>query len=123
MSRSRRAKAPQKKNRQRWGRTVQRGILAVGAVLALALVVFLFVMAGQGGDETEPSDVNVVERGPGGPAPDAQMSGPSLYFPVTEIDFGDVPLNKPVSYFFEYVNNGDAPVTIEGADVKVLEGC
>lgn len=123
MSRSRRAKALQKKSRRRWGRTLRRGVLAVGGVLALALVVFLFVMAGQGGDQTEPADVSVAEKGPGGPAPDAQASGPSLYFPVTEIDFGDVPLNTPVSYFFEYVNNGDAPVTIEGADVKVLEGC
>jgi hypothetical protein len=102
---------------------VRRGLLVLGGGLALGLVVFLIVIAARGGEESEPFERRVVEKGPGSPEPDSHGSGPSLYFPVTEIDFGDVPLDKPVSYFFKYVNVGDAPLEIEGVDVRVLEGC
>jgi hypothetical protein len=124
MSQSRRRKDVRKKGqRRRWGRAVRRGLLVLGAGLGLGLVVFLFVIAARGGEKTEPFESTVVEKGPGTPEPGSHVSGPSLYFPVTDIDFGHVPLGPTVSYSFKYVNVGDAPVTIEGADVQVLEGC
>jgi hypothetical protein len=124
MSRRREEKGARKKGeRRRWGRHVQRGFLVLGGGLALALVVFLVVLAGRGGEETEPFEGSVVEKGPGTPEPGSDVSGPSLHFPVTDIDFGHVPLDKHVSYSFEFVNAGDAPLTIEGTDVRMLEGC
>ena len=53
----------------------------------------------------------------------ASQGGPSIDFPVTEVDFGQVPLNTPASYAFEFSNVGDAPLQIEDVQVKVLEGC
>ena len=124
MGRDRKEKSARKKGqRRRWGRRVRRGLLVLGGGLALAVVVFLVVIAVRGGEEAEPLEDGVVEKGPGSPEPGSNVSGPSLYFPVTEIDFGHVPLDKTVSYFFEYVNVGDAPLKIDGADVRMLEGC
>jgi hypothetical protein len=124
MSQSRRRKDIRKKGqRRRWGRALRRGLLVLGAGLGLGLVVFLFVIAGRGGEETGPFEGTVVEKGPGTPEPGSHVSGPSLYLPVTEVDFGHVPLNEPVSYSFQFVNVGDAPLTIEGTDVRALEGC
>ena len=117
--RSERKTAP----RRVWRRRVQNGLLVLGGAVVLGLVVLFMVVAGGGGDKTEPLDAEVVETGPGSPQPGSPASGPSLYFPVTDIDFGHVPLDTPVSYSFKYVNMGDAPLTIEGADVQVLEGC
>jgi hypothetical protein len=40
---------------------------------------------------------------------------------VTEYDFGKIPQNKPVFYFFEFVNKGEAPLKIE--NVQASCGC
>jgi hypothetical protein len=39
------------------------------------------------------------------------------------VDLGQVPLDTPVSYAFEFANVGDDTLRIEGVDVKMLEGC
>jgi hypothetical protein len=46
-----------------------------------------------------------------------------MFFEATSVDFGDVPLNTPVSYAFPFSNTGDATLQIEDVQVKILEGC
>lgn len=109
--------------RRHWGRHVQNGLIVLGGGLVLGVLGLFIVMAGGGGGEPEPYEGQVVEKGPGSLEPGAPAGGPSLHFPVTEIDFGRVPLDTAVSYSFQYVNMGDAPLTIEGTEVRMLEGC
>jgi hypothetical protein len=49
--------------------------------------------------------------------------GGRLWFPVTEIDLGRVPLMREVSRSFDLQNVGDAPLVISEPSVKILQGC
>lgn len=47
--------------------------------------------------------------------------GPNVEFEVTSHNFGKIPQGKPVSYEFEFTNNGDAPLILK--NVKASCGC
>ncbi len=95
--------------------------LGLGLVGAVALVIVFASVGGGGG--SGPSVTPVAENtGESSPVASSQ-GGPSIDFPVTEVDFGQVPLNTEASYAFEFSNVGDAPLQIEDVQVKMLEGC
>lgn len=47
--------------------------------------------------------------------------GPGINFVKTSHDFTKIPQGKPVSYEFEFTNNGDAPLVLK--NVKASCGC
>ncbi len=47
--------------------------------------------------------------------------GPNVEFAKTSHDFGKIAQGKPVSYEFEFTNNGDAPLLLK--NVKASCGC
>ncbi len=50
--------------------------------------------------------------------------GPHLTVDRERIDFGRVPLDKPVRAEFKVTNTGDGPLTLDTtAPVQVLQGC
>ncbi len=60
---------------------------------------------------------------PGGGAP-LVAGKPSLTVDRDRIDFGTVPMDKPVKAVFKLTNVGDRPLTINGQpQVEVVEGC
>jgi hypothetical protein len=64
-------------------------------------------------------------RGNGAPAKPVEVAGqPNLVVDREQIDFGKVPMDKPVLAEFELSNTGDQPLQIVGApQVEVREGC
>ncbi len=51
-------------------------------------------------------------------------TGPRLTVDRERIDFGRVPLDKPVRAEFNVTNTGDRPLTLDtSAPVQVLQGC
>ena len=109
------------KPRRRWLRQI--GGAAV-ALVALAVVVLAVVGMTKGGsnENTARSEITpAVEEEGTQTAPRA--GGPAMAFDVTSVDFGDVPLDTPVSYAFPFANRGDATLQIEDVQVKTLEGC
>jgi hypothetical protein len=107
---------------RRW----QRRVGGSAAVVAAAAVVILavFGMARAGGNQNSapnPDITPVAEEKVEGAA--SRQGGPAMSFEVTSVDFGDVPLNTPVSYAFPFSNTGDATLQIEDVQVKTLEGC
>jgi hypothetical protein len=93
-------------------------------VVALGVVVLAVVgMTRAGGNEdTARQDITpVAEEKTEGAA--TRQGGPAMAFDAKSVDFGDVPLNTPVSYAFEFANTGDATLQIEDVQVKTLEGC
>ncbi len=95
--------------------------LGLGLVGAVALVAVFAVVGGRGssGNGLTPLAETTRESSPVA----RSQGGPSIDFPVTEVDFGQVPLNTEVSYAFEFSNVGDAPLQIQDVQVKMLEGC
>lgn len=60
---------------------------------------------------------------PGGGTP-LVTGKPSLAVDRDRIDFGTVPMDKPVKAVFKLTNVGDKPLTINGQpQVEVVEGC
>ena len=109
------------KNLQRWLRQI--GGAAV-ALVALAVVVLAVVGMTKGGsnENTARSEITpAVEEESTQSA--SRTGGPAMAFDVTSVDFGDVPLDTPVSYAFPFANTGDATLQIEDVQVKTLEGC
>jgi len=96
-----------------------------GAVAVVVGVVILavFGMTQAGGNQSVAPDVTPVteEKTEGEATP--HLGGPAMAFDVTSVDFGDVPLNTPVTYSFPFTNTGDATLQIEDVQVKTLEGC
>ena len=95
-------------------------------VVALGVVVLaVFGMTrggGSSGDSAHNHDVTpIAEEKAAETSPRA--GGPAVAFDVTSVDFGDVPLDTPVNYAFDFSNNGDATLQIEDVQVKTLEGC
>ncbi len=54
-----------------------------------------------------------------------QVAGkPKLAVDQEKIDFGRVPLNKPVKATFKLTDTGDKPLTLNGTpEISVLKGC
>jgi hypothetical protein len=95
----------------------------VAVVAALGVVVLAVVgMTRAGNEDTAGQDITPVaeEKTEGATT---RQGGPAMFFDATSVDFGDVPLDTPVSYAFEFANTGDATLQIEDVQVKTLEGC
>ena len=95
--------------------------LGVGLVGAIGLVAVLATIGG--GGSSGPSLTPVAETTRESSPVAGSHDGPAIDFPVTEVDFGQVPLNTEASYAFEFSNVGDATLQIEDVQVKMLEGC
>ena len=53
-----------------------------------------------------------------------QPEGPRLVFAESVVDYGDVPIDKMVTHYFEFTNQGDMPLIIEGEpEVETVDGC
>jgi hypothetical protein len=111
------------KRRRRWLRQFGGGLAVVAAAAVVILAVFGMTRAGGSqnsahdhGDVTPVSEEKAAEATP-------RAGGPAMAFDVTSVDFGDVSLDTPVNYAFEFSNVGDATLQIEDVQVKTLEGC
>jgi len=111
------------KSRRRWLRQLGAAAAAVVALTVVALALFGMTRGGASGDSAhQHSEVTpVVEEKGTETAP--RQGGPAMAFDTTSVDFGDVPLDTPVNYAFEFSNQGDATLQIEDVQVKTLEGC
>ena len=107
--------------RRRWLRQIGGGV-AVVAVLGAVVLAVVGMTRGGGSDNSarQPEITPVVEEESTQTAPRA--GGPAIAFDVTSVDFGDVPLNTPVSYAFPFANTGDATLQIEDVQVKTSGG-
>ncbi len=106
--------------RRRWLRQLGAGVAVVAALGVVVLAVFGMTRTG-GNLDTAPDITPVAEEKNDEATP--RGGGPAMSFDVKSVDFGDVPLNTPVSYAFEFANTGDATLQIEDVQVKTLEGC
>ncbi len=118
---ARRGKRNRVPTRKRLGR-IWPAAVAIGLVGIVALVV-AFAVVGGGAGQSQPALTPVSESNGGSHAASSRTGGPAIYFPVTSADFGQVPLDTPAAYAFEFTNMGDDTLRIEGVDVKMLEGC
>ena len=110
------------KARRRWLRQLGGGAAVVVALSVVVLAVFGMTRAGGNQDSAhQPNITPVAEQKTDGAA--SRQGGPAMSFDVKSVDFGDVPLNTPVSYAFPFANTGDATLQIEDVQVKTLEGC
>ncbi len=108
------------KKRRRWLRQLGGG---AAVVVALGFVVLAVVgMTRGGGTERAAPDITPVTEEKAGETT-TRTGGPAMSFDATSVDFGNVPLNTPVSYAFGFANTGDATLQIEDVQVKTLEGC
>lgn len=105
---------------RRWLRQLGGGVVVVVALGVVVLAVFGMTRAG-GNQDTVPDITPVAEEK--AEAATSRQGGPAMSFEATSVDFGDVPLNTPVSYAFPFSNTGDATLQIEDVQVKTLEGC
>ena len=111
------------KARRRWLRQLGGGAAVVAAVGVVILAVFGMTRGGGSADSAQqhPEVTPIAEEKNTETAP--RQGGPAMAFDVTSVDFGDVALNTPVSYAFEFSNKGDATLQIEDVQIKTLEGC
>jgi hypothetical protein len=109
------------KARRRWLRQLGGTAAVVAAAAVVILAVFGMTRAGGSSGDSAPDITPVTEEKTEGAA--SRQGGPAVSFEVTSVDFGDVPLNTPVSYAFPFSNTGDATLQIEDVQVKTLEGC
>jgi len=109
------------KPRRGWLRQIGGG---VAVVVTLAVVVLAVVGMTKGGssENTARSEITPAVEEESTQAA-SRTGGPAMAFDVTSVDFGDVPLDTPVSYAFPFANRGDATLQIEDVQVKTLEGC
>jgi len=110
------------KARRRWLRQFGGTAAVVAAAAVVLLAVFGMTRAGGNQNSAPNPDITPVaeEKAEGATS---RQGGPAMAFDVTSVDFGDVPLNTPVSYAFPFSNTGDATLQIEDVQVKTLEGC
>ena len=108
---------------RRWLRQLGGGLAVVVALGVVVLAVFGMTRGGgSSGDSAHNHDVTpIAEEKAAETTPRA--GGPAVAFDVTSVDFGDVPLDTPVNYAFDFSNQGDAILQIEDVNVKTLEGC
>ena len=90
-------------------------VMAVGAVL----IIVVGFLAWRGGSTTQTSSSSPLTGGT------PQVTGSArLGVDRTTIDFGKVPLDKPVRATFRLKNVGDQPLTIKGEPrVELVKGC
>ena len=105
---------------RRWLRPLGGGLAVVVALAVVVLAIFGMTRAG-GNQDAAPDITPVAEETT--EAATSRQGGPAISFEATSVDFGDVPLNTPVSYAFPFSNTGDATLQIEDVQVKTLEGC
>lgn len=110
------------KARRRWLRRLGGGVAVVVALGVVVLAVFGMTRTGGSDNTARQSKITPVaeEKTEGATS---RQGGPAISFDVKSVDFGDVPVNTPVSYAFEFANIGDATLQIEDVQVKTLEGC
>jgi len=108
------------KTRRRWLKRIGGGVAVLLAAGVVILAVFGMTRAG-GNQDTVPNITPLAEEKAEGAT--SRQGGPAISLDVTSVDFGDVPLNTPVSYAFPFSNTGDATLQIEDVQVKILEGC
>jgi len=112
------------KPRRRWLRQLGGGAAVVAAVGVVILAVFGMTRGGGSSADSahqHPEVTPVAEEKSTETAP--RQGGPAMVFDVSSVDFGDVALDTPVNYAFEFSNKGDATLQIEDVNVKTLEGC
>ena len=115
-------KKTSKPRRQRWLRQIGAGAVALAALGIVVLAVVGMTKGGGSENTAGQSEITpVVEVESTQTAP--RTGGPAMSFEATSVDFGDVPLDTPVNYAFEFSNKGDATLQIEDVQVKTLEGC
>jgi len=99
--------------------------LAVWALVAAVAgaAAFLVIHAATSGGGKEPFTAQVAETPSDSAGAQPFQGGPRLYLPVASVDLGQVPLETVVSHAFDLQNVGDATLSIEDVQVKMLEGC
>ena len=108
------------KKSRRWLRQIGGG---AAVLVALSFVVLAVVgMTRGGGTQSAASNITPVTEEKVGETT-SRAGGPAMSFDSKSVDFGNVPLDTPVSYAFEFANTGDATLQIEDVQVKTLEGC
>ena len=116
-----------KKTKTKRARTWQRRLgawWASGLIIAVvALFVVFFAYREIGGGSSNEFKPQIAETPAAASKGEPFQDGPRLYLPVEGIDMGHVPLGPKVSYAFALTNVGDAPLSIEDVQVKMLEGC
>ncbi len=81
-------------------------LIALFAGAAVLLIAGLFLILSNNGDTS------------------GSKTGPRLTVDRERIDFGRVPLDKPVRAEFKVTNTGDRPLTLDTtAPMQVLQGC
>ncbi len=118
---ARRGKRSRKPTRKRLAR-LWPSAMAV-ALVGIVVLVVVFAAVGGKGRQSQPALTPVTESNGGSRAASSRTGGPAIYFPITEVDFGQVPLDTPASYAFEFANVGDDTLRVEDVEVKMLEGC
>jgi len=108
------------KRSRRWLRRLGGGAVVVAGLGAVVLAVFGMTRVG-GNQDTAPDITPVAAEKTEGAT--TRQGGPAISFDIESVDFGDVPLNTPVSYAFPFSNTGDSTLQIEDVQVKTLEGC
>jgi len=112
------------KPRRRWLRQIGGGVAVVVTLGVVILAVFGMTRGGGSGANSDHQDSEVMPVAEETGTPTApRQGGPAMAFDVTSVDFGDVPLDTPVNYAFDFSNVGDATLQIEDVNVKTLEGC
>jgi hypothetical protein len=99
-------------------------LLWLGAGAALLLIAGLVILLRQ--PPSAASQPTLTSPAPSGQAAAAagQATGPKLVVDHETIDFGTVPMNKPVRAVFRLTNAGDRPLVIEEAPtIVVKQGC
>jgi len=54
---------------------------------------------------------------------ETSIGQPSIHFTEDYVDVGIVPPGISLDYSFRFTNEGDAPLIITDATIRVLEGC
>jgi type IV secretory pathway TrbF-like protein len=110
------------KARQRWLKQLGAGVVALVALGIVVLAVVGMTKAGGSENTARRSEITPVVQEQSTQTASHQGE-PAMAFDATSVDFGDVPLDTPVSYAFPFANMGDATLQIEDVQVKTLEGC
>jgi hypothetical protein len=105
--------------RRRLGSWAAPGFIAV----AVGLILFLIVYREIGGEDGSQFKAEIAETPADASKGQPFPGGPRLYLPVEGIDLGRLPIGPKVSYAFALRNVGDAPLSIEDVQVRMLEGC
>ena len=96
--------------------------ILIAAVAGTAAFVVACTASTDGGDKEEfAAEIVETPSDPSGGQP--FEGGARLYLPVQGVDLGQVPFHSVVSHAFDLTNVGDAPLTVDDIQVKMLEGC